>query len=176
MVRLDPPRWQVKRRTLLVTAFGCLAVAASAASSDRRPLVVNLSSSVPVGLYLRSARPPQTGDFVLVRLPAHLRLFAARRGYLPRNRLLLKSVAASTGDLVCRLGSRVWVGGHTEVWALRTDSLGRPLPNWRGCRRLQLDEVFLLGSHSNSLDSRYFGPVDRQSVLSTVRPILAFRS
>jgi type IV secretory pathway protease TraF len=112
---------------------------------------------------------------VLIRLPIHLRQFAARRGYLPFDRLLLKVVAAGPGDIVCRLGSRVWAGDHSRVWALRTDAVGRPLPKWRGCWRLQASELFVLGRHSGSFDSRYFGPISRQSVLATVRPIFEFR-
>ena len=88
---------------------------------------------------------------------------------------LVKIIAAGPGEVVCRLGARVWVGGHNPVWALRTDTLGRPLPDWSGCRRLRPNELFVLGRHSGSFDSRYFGPVNRHSVLSTLRPILAFR-
>lgn len=164
----------MKWRILLVTALGCVTIAASSMASDHRSLVINLTSSVPVGLYVGSAAPARKADFVLVRLPIPLRKFAARRGYLPFHRLLLKIVAAGTGDIVCRLGSRVWAGGHSRVWALRTDALGRPLPSWRGCRRLRANELFVLGSHSGSFDSRYFGPVNRHFVLSTVRPILFF--
>jgi type IV secretory pathway protease TraF len=105
----------------------------------------------------------------------HLRELPARRGYLPLNRLLLKIVAASTGDVICRLGAGVWTGRHSGVWALRTDALGRPLPNWRGCRRLRANELFVLGTHSGSFDSRYFGPINRQAVLTAVRPMLEFR-
>ena len=165
----------MSRCILFATAVGCLAVAASAVSSDRRPLVINLTSSVPVGLYVHSARPPRTGEFVLVLLPMQLRHFAARRGYLPLNRLLVKIIAAGPGEVVCRLGARVWVGGHNRVWALRTDGLGRPLPYWSGCRRLRGSELFVLGTHSNSFDGRYCGPINRRSVLTVVQPILTFR-
>jgi conjugative transfer signal peptidase TraF len=165
----------VKRRILLVTALVCLTVTASAMSPDHRYIVINLTASVPVGLYISSSAPPRVPDLTLIRLPIHLREYAARRGYLPVHRLLLKIVAAGPGDVVCRLGPRVWVGGHSRVWTLRTDAGGRPLPNWRGCRRLRADEFFVLGSHSGSFDSRYLGPVNRQSVISTVRPMLLFR-
>jgi conjugative transfer signal peptidase TraF len=165
----------VKRRILLATTLGCGAMAVSAVSSDHRLLVINLTPSVPTGLYIRSAAPPRTADFVLVRLPMHLRQFAARRRYLRANRLLLKIVGASSGDVVCRLGSRVWTSGHSRVWALRTDGRGRPLPGWRGCWRLRAGQLFVVGAHPGSFDSRYFGPIDRQSVLSTMRPIFGFR-
>jgi conjugative transfer signal peptidase TraF len=175
MVRLDTPPWQVKPRALLASVLGCIAITASTIRSDHPHLVINLTASMPVGLYAPHPDPPRTGDFVLVRLPTHLRHFAARRGYLPLNRLLLKMIAAGPGDVVCRLGSRVWAGGHSRVWALRTDASGRPLPDWHGCRRLRANQLFVLGLHANSFDSRYFGPVHRQTMLSTVRPILTFR-
>jgi conjugative transfer signal peptidase TraF len=165
----------MKRRILQLTALGYVAIAASAMSPDHRCLVVNLTSSVPIGLYVWSTAPPQTGDFVLISLPVYLRRFAARRGYLPYHRSLLKFVAASTGDVVCRFGSRVWIGGHSQVWAMRTDALGRLLPHWQGCRWLQAGELFVLGSHSGSFDSRYFGPINRPSVLTVVRRICVFR-
>jgi conjugative transfer signal peptidase TraF len=174
MVRLDAPPWQVKLRILLAVVLSSVAIAASTIPWQDRYFVINLTASVPVGFYVRSAASPRTGDFVLVRLPMHLRELPARRGYLPFNRLMLKIVAASSGDIVCRLGPGVRTGGHSSVWALRTDALGRPLPNWRGCRRMRANELFVLGTHSASFDSRYFGPINRQSVLGTMRPILQF--
>jgi conjugative transfer signal peptidase TraF len=175
MVRLDAPPWQVKPRILLAVVLSCVTIAASTMPSEDRYLVINVTASVPVGLYVRHAAPPRRGDFVLIRLPMHLRELPARRGYFPFNRLLLKIVAASTGDVVCRLGARVWTGGHSGVWALRTDALGRPLPNWRGCGRLRASELFVLGPNSGSFDSRYFGPINHQSVVGAVRPMLEFR-
>lgn len=176
MVELDAPRWQVRRHSLLATVVGCVAIAASTLPSDHRSLIVNLTASVPAGLYVSTATPPRTGDFVLARLPMHLRRLAADRSYLPLHRLLVKIIAASPGDVVCRLGARVWTSRHSAVWALRTDALARPLLNWRGCRRLRAGELFVLGHHPASFDSRYFGPINRQSVLAAVRPVLVFRS
>jgi conjugative transfer signal peptidase TraF len=175
MVRLHAPPAQVKPRTLLATLLGCLAIFSSTAAPQHRSLVVNLSASVPLGLYARSAAQARVGHVVLIRLPMTLRQLAARRGYLPFDRLLIKRIAAGPGDVVCRLGSRVWAGGHSQAWALRTDSLGRPLRYWSGCRRLRASELFVLGTHLNSFDSRYFGPINRQPVLTVVRPILTFR-
>jgi conjugative transfer signal peptidase TraF len=175
MVGLDAPTAQVRLRILLTALLGCLAIVASTLASDCRSFVFNLSASVPVGLYIGSTAPPQPGDLVVIRLPEGFRHLAARRGYLPVDRLLIKKVAGRRGDMVCRFGYVVWAGRHSRVWALRTDGLGRPLPHWSGCRRLRVGELFVLGTHSGSFDSRYFGPINRQSVLTVVRPILTFR-
>ena len=42
--------------------------------------------------------------------------------------------------------------------ALDSDSLGREMPVWQGCKVLEADEVFLVSSHPRSIDGRYFGP------------------
>ena len=158
----------MKALTLAATTLGCLAIALSLRPGDHSGPVINLTPSVPIGLYLRYPAAPQKGNFVLVRPPIHVRQLARGRGYLRVGRLMLKFVAAGPGDAVCRLGSRVWTPGHGWLWASRTDASNRRLPRWHGCRRLRATELFVIGTHSASFDSRYFGPVDRESVLSVV--------
>ena len=48
---------------------------------------------------------------------------------------------------------------------LATDPHGRPLPWWRGCRRLAAGETLLLNTPANSFDGRYFGPVGKQAIV-----------
>jgi type IV secretory pathway protease TraF len=81
--------------------------------AQQPPLLViwNASPSVPVGLYLVTQASPHVGDLVALRLPQVIAAFAARRGYLPTSAYLLKPIAAAAGDLVCRLGERVFVRG-----------------------------------------------------------------
>ena len=174
MVRFDPAPPQVKHYILLATVLSCLTILTSSPTVGPRSLIINLTASVPLGLYIRSRGQPKIGQMVLIRLPTSLRDFAAQRGYLPFGWLLIKSVTAGPGDVICRLASRVWIRGHSEVWALRVDGLGRPLPKWSGCQRLEASELFVLGTHSGSFDGRYFGPINRQSVVAVVRPILVF--
>jgi conjugative transfer signal peptidase TraF len=162
----------VKAFTLAATTLGCLAIALSLRPGDHSGPVINLTPSVPIGLYLRYPAAPRKGNFVLVRPPIHVRQLARGRGYLRVGRLMLKFVAAGPGDAVCRIGPRVWTGGHGWVWAYRNDARGRPLLQWSGCRRLRASERFVLGTNSASFDSRYFGPVDRKSVLSVVYPAI----
>ena len=128
-------------------------------------LVWNASPSVPRGLYAVERAPPKVGDLVLIRLPARLAAFAARRGYLPRGVVLIKPVVALTGDTVCRRGVRISVRGKLAAKAHSADAAGRPLPSWHGCRTLQLGELFLLSDHADGFDSRYFGVLSVRSVV-----------
>ena len=149
-----------------------LALAAVPVLASR--LTFNLTPSVPMGLYLTLHRSPARGDVVLIEPSPQIRAFAAARGYVSARQFLLKIIAAATGDRVCRLGSAVWINGHIRAWARSIDRVGRALPTWHGCRALRLGEVFVLGSHQASFDSRYFGPVRTPNVVAVAYPIWIF--
>jgi conjugative transfer signal peptidase TraF len=134
-------------------------------------LLWNASPSVPIGLYLRTARPADVGALALLRLPEPVRSLAAARGYLPAGVLLVKPVAAAAGDLVCRHGPLVAINARTVARAAHFDREGRPLPRWSGCRRLGTAQVFLLSPEPDSFDGRYFGPLQRRTLAGTALPV-----
>jgi type IV secretory pathway protease TraF len=148
----------------------CLLVVPRPATSR---LLLNLSPSVPVGLYLLRPRPPGVGALAVVRLPEPVRGLADARGYLAAGALLIKRVAAPHGRLACRQGAIVTLAGRAVALARANDGRGRPLPRWRGCRSLRGGRIFLLSSQMGSFDSRYFGPVAPRYVLGTALPLWA---
>ena len=81
-------------------------------------------------------------------------------------------MAASEGALVCRSGVFVTIDGAPAARARDRDSLGRPLPLWLGCRRLQRGDLFLLNAAPGSFDSRYFGPLSSDHLIGTAHPLL----
>jgi type IV secretory pathway protease TraF len=107
-----------------------------------------------------------------VKAPETIARFMAARGYLPKNALLLKRVAALSGAPICRLDERILVAGREIAPAQRRDSQHRTLPQWGGCRRLGEDEVFLVNAGvPDSLDGRYFGPFPKRAVVGLVHPL-----
>jgi len=144
---------------LIGLAVGIALLSISTVAAKRPILVWNGSASAPIGLYLVIRQLPRLADHVLVRLPPRLAALAARRGYLARGVYLLKPVAASQGDQVCRIGTLISVRGRLAARAKLRDRAGRALPTWHGCHRLQTGELFLLATASDSFDSRYFGAV-----------------
>ncbi len=80
------------------------------------------------------------------------------------------------GDRVCRCGRAVWINSHIRVWARRNDAFDRALPVWFGCRELRGDELFVLGTHPASFDSRYFGPIVRPDVIVVASPLWIWRA
>ena len=91
--------------------------------------------------------------------------------------MLLKPVAAATGDRVCRAGDHIANNGRIgpAVTVFPTDFRGRPLPAWNGCRRLHAGEAFVLATRiPTSLDSRYVRPVRAVSIEAVYRPCWTF--
>jgi type IV secretory pathway protease TraF len=56
-----------------------------------------------------------------------------------------------------------------------SDSHGRPLPRLSlGRYVVRGGELWLVGRHTLSFDSRYFGPVASSGVLAVIRPVWIF--
>ncbi len=109
---------------------------------------------------------------MVVRPPPELADVLDRGRYLPRGVPLLKHVAALTGEEVCRYRAHIVIDGKAVAEALASDRRGRPLPRWQGCVTLSADQVFLLNAdRPDSLDSRYFGPLDLSTVIGRATPL-----
>ena len=141
-------------------------------SSD--PLLLwNMSPSVPLGLYYMLSRQPTAGALAVIRLPEPFLDLVTTRRYLPTGAVLIKPVAARTGDVICRHHSIVAINGRAAVFARTADAFSRPLPKWNGCIRLNAAGAFVLSGEPDSFDSRYFGPIDRRNVLGTASLVWA---
>ena len=126
-----------------------------------------------IGLYRVQPDPrPHIDDIVVVRPPSDLVWFLAEGGYLPRGVPLLKHVAALGGQRVCRTGRAVSIDGEHVGDALERDHRGRPLPAFQGCVVLTDAQVFLFNAdRADSLDGRYFGPLERTTIVGRASPI-----
>lgn len=164
----------MSRRGYVVTAIvASLALAVMGVVEVTPRVLWNASASVPVGLYaLRPTGQLATGDLVAVTPPKPLAWFLATRHYLPLDTPLMKRVMGLPGQRVCRVGNAVTVDAVPLGRALDRDRHGRPLPFWRGCRRVGAGEVFLMNpAASDSLDGRYFGPLPAATVIGTATPL-----
>ena len=161
------------RKTLIATGAALALIGASAVVRSDPLLVWNASASVPIGLYaITPITQPDIGDLVAVRPPQPLDRWLVENGFLDPDTPLLKRVAALPGTEVCREGTTIIIDGHVVAQARAQDRLGRPLPVWRGCRTLRDGEVFLLNAdHPGSLDGRYFGPLDADTIIGRATPI-----
>jgi type IV secretory pathway protease TraF len=156
------------RNFVLAMSAVAVAVMVMKPLSDPVPLVIwNASNSVPIGWYFVAKRQPNLGEIAVIRPPEWVKIYAASRGYLPLHTQLLKPVRAIEMSFVCRFGRYVFIDGKLVAKTKIFDTNHRMLPVWKGCRTLKFDEIFVLGQHRDSFDSRYFGPINRNQVLGT---------
>lgn len=146
------------------------------------PVRLNLSTSMPQGLYLeKSGSEARPGDIVEACLSSSWSCFGRRRGYLGAGgpcacnaRPVVKEVVAAAGDLVSVADQAFQVGSKNfRAPRYDRDRAGRPLPRLPAGRyEVPPGQVWLYGSTNlRSWDSRYFGPIPSRQVISTVQPI-----
>jgi conjugative transfer signal peptidase TraF len=139
---------------------------------------INLSPSVPTGIWKIQEGDRERGGYVVVAPSSHqgYRL-AVERGYLPGFSPMLKRIVGLEGDFVS-YDSRekaVTVNGEyilmTEV--ISRDTEGRGLPSARFPVTLGKGEVWLSSENIRGYDSRYFGPVS-EDILRKAVPVWIF--
>jgi conjugative transfer signal peptidase TraF len=142
---------------------------------------INLTGSLPPGLYLAARAAPARGSLVLACLPPVVGAFAKVRGYVP-------SGGPCPGGLV-PVGKQVWaVAGDTVTvsaaglsvnWValpnsapLFVDRLGRRLPKLAGGQYVvNAGELWVGSTYSrSSFDSRYFGALEATQLRTSIRP------
>ncbi len=160
-------------RWLATTAAAMVGIGLTAGLHPVPKLIWNASASVPIGLYaVHPVGDLKRGALVVVAPPEDLARFLAERGYLPEGVPLLKRVEGVAGQTICRTDHTVTVDGLALGEALDRDHLGRPLPDWQGCRRLDAGEVFLMNPDAPaSLDGRYFGPLPLATIVGRATTI-----
>lgn len=172
------------RACIVLTGFAAAGLAALAWAAFVSPLprlTYNPSDSVAVGWYriepfghraVLLPRPLPVDSIVLVPLPPEAAELAAQRHYLPTHVPLLKRVGAVSPQEVCIAGGVVRIDGVPAAAVLPADRLGRSLPSWQQCRRLEPGELFLLSvTNPASFDSRYFGPIAASTVIGVAHPV-----
>ena len=145
---------------------------------------LNVSPSVPLGLYRMVDEPVARGVLVVACVPPDAARLARDRGYLTAGscpggtRPILKRLGAVPGDIVDLDADGVAVNGvrlPKSATAAR-DTHDRPLPHapW-GRTVTPPGEAWLFATETTpSWDSRYFGPVALDHV-HAVRPVLTLR-
>ena len=141
---------------------------------------LNLTASVPIGLYLVSADPESR--FIEFCPPDPFSSLSMDRGYRARSTAcpdggepLLKPVIAHEGDTVEVASKGISVNGTLirNSVAKESDSAGRTLSVWPdGVYRVASATVWTVSSYSaRSFDSRYFGPIRTTNIKHHLRPL-----
>jgi type IV secretory pathway protease TraF len=160
----------------LALAQALLATSATLpALAENPPVIINETISMAKGAYIRLGDADEAKQNHIIALPMN----EAAQAYLgedlgyPKDIYLVKRIAGVTGDVMCRHDGEVTIGALT-VHAARRDTKGNLLPYWQGCYTLLPNQVFLLGDHPNSFDSRYFGPVMRDRLIGRYQGVMTW--
>jgi conjugative transfer signal peptidase TraF len=141
---------------------------------------VNTSSSLPLGLYVRTRSESAT---LIEFCPAEPFASLSRaRGYRisgfacpDRAAPLLKPVVARPGDIVAVSADGLVVNGKQlpRTAPLTADAAGRSLTSWpTGIYQVQPGTVWVASTYSRgSYDSRYMGPIDIRRIRGRLRPL-----
>jgi conjugative transfer signal peptidase TraF len=163
------------RRALIAAAsMAAIVTLALPTRAGSAQFVWNLSPSAPKGLYRIERGGWNVGDRVAVLPSPVLAADLAASGILRNGKLLIKQVAAATGDKVCRQHDVVSVNGNVVANAQAMGSDGAPLPSWQECVLLDDAQVFLLGDTAESYDGRYFGITSAHDVIGQAVILASF--
>jgi type IV secretory pathway protease TraF len=147
-----------------------IANAAMPRLKSKPPIILNETPSMAKGAYVRVGEVDdlKSGDIIAMPMNSAAQKYLVKKLGYSKDTMLIKRAAGLSGDLICRRNSVVTINKRTLV-AARSDRQGNLLPAWNGCRTLSTSEVFLLGDHPASFDSRYFGPVSQGELAGIYR-------
>jgi conjugative transfer signal peptidase TraF len=143
---------------------------------------INITRSIPLGLYWASLSELEKGSYV-VFCPSPAATFDEARkrkyistGFCPgRYSYMMKRVFGVSGDVVSIADDGVRVNGTLLPLSLprEADLAGRAMPHYRlNDYRLDDSELLLMSDVSaRSFDGRYFGLVKRAQIKDVVRPV-----
>ena len=157
--------------------FACLVVLvlALAWAFDIR---LNLTASLPLGLYIATDQPTDYVAFCLSGEPERIAL--ARQYIMPGYCLgggtpLLKQIVARPGDMVRLDEHGIAVNGRLlpRTYPKLRDTLGRPLQVYpSGTYNVPHGAFWVASSYNSlSLDSRYYGPIPSSAIRFHLRPL-----
>ena len=161
------------RCAIVFSTFAASVLLLSTVGGATPHYIWNTSRSVPIGLYrLQPATSLAVTELVAIQPPDLLAAFLDLNGYLPIGVPMLKRVLALPGQKVCRSRLTFAVDGVEVGQAQERDGRGRPLPAWNGCRVIADGDIFVMNWQStDSLDSRYFGPLPASAVIGRAVPV-----
>lgn len=147
------------------------------------PLYINVTSSLPYGLYYkRNLNSVKKGDIILFCLKGDIAALAKKRGYISLGTCSCdlapvgKKVVASSNDLISVSLQGISVNNQLlkNTAPQDKDVLGRPLPFNEIQRKLSCDEFIVASEKTDSFDSRYFGIVQKKDIQGILSPVFTF--
>lgn len=166
-------------KTLFLTA--AFLTAAITFCSGYFSLYLNVSDSIPKGLYVLEKRLPKKNDYALFCLNDEFTFIAKQRKYMSNG--ICKGLApvgkravATSGDLVKinYFGTYVQNVRLKSSSPLKFDPNGNLMPQRFFERILEDGEYLFIANKVYSFDSRYYGIVTKENILGTIKPLITY--
>lgn len=143
---------------------------------------VNLSSSIPPGIYHQTEGPILRGNTVLSCVPSNATAIANERHYIgygscPMSTAPVGKYAVGLPGDQARINHEGIVINGTKLNStkpLELDIEKRTLEPFILDRQLSEDEYLLAGETYESYDSRYFGPVSKKDIKGKIEAVYLF--
>lgn len=147
---------------------------------ERLNLWINISTSIPYGIYRKVEKYPQKDDYILFCLKGETAKITVRRHYTVggncpfQSAPIGKKVVASQGDHVKISYSGIEVNGYKVPLTEPSnyDSKKRRMPEFAINRYLDNGEYIVASSKENSYDSRYFGVIKNDEIKGVIERII----
>jgi conjugative transfer signal peptidase TraF len=145
-------------------------------------IIINISPSMPLGIYVKKLSPLQRGDVVAVCLDAARQKLGLQRGYLipgfrcGQTQPLIKKIIAIPGDRVVLTDEIIRVNGKSFFYRrLPQDHQGLPLEAFPTGIYAPTHAYWLLGVYNtHSWDSRYWGPLPGNYIIENLQPLITW--
>ena len=134
-------------------------------------LTVATSGSLDHRVFLLRSVPAQieTGDYLVFR---HRDLNQVRPGLGANRERMIKRVGCRPGEWLQRDAEhRFTCDDRSLGQALATDSQGRPLPRFTHNGPVPAGQLFFVGTHPRSYDSKYYGFIDVHEISHQALPL-----
>ena len=161
--------WRLNRREQVVALVVLASCLLGAWLPGRITVATSRSLDHRVFLLRPVPRRIETNDYLVFR---HRDLAQVRQGLGANRERMIKRVGCRPGEwLHVDAEHRFACDGRPLGQALATDSKGRPLPRFTYNGPVPEGQLFLVGTHPRSYDSRYFGFVHAHAILHQALPL-----
>ena len=132
--------------------------------------LIGQPACMPSLVYLWSkhdGNPPTKGQYVVASMPKTIFGVGAREGDR-----IVKLVKGVPGDRIRIQGTELWINEeHTDRMWLAKSLPGKTVGDFDVDVVLGEKEFFVMGTTQESFDSRYWGPINRDAIIGTARPL-----
>ena len=140
--------------------------------STEKIIYVNLTDSVPRGVYVRVPKNKIfRGDYIVYKPKEKIQKIMVANGWSKGKEKFLKIVVGISGDEY-EIGENFFVNGKNIGRVFAKDSEGHELPKIYGKYKVAKGEILPAGTNLKSFDGRYTGTIKEKEIEAKVVPII----